>query len=397
MIDALLLLQDVQLLCFTVIFFFVSRQHPTDRVRRWLWYSFLANAAGALMDFTQPHLPAWVGRGLNLETIPLSYALITVAFAYFLRRYQSAIWISFGIMLLVLPSLLLWSGNANHVRGDELSDLVIGLQVLLLAIILPLSVEKATRSPRLLMAAFFYAFAAVELIRAFVGLLLGSDPDVYSTKLSLISSIAYVVSTSVLPLAFVWMMNSRLESDLIQQNLLDPLTQVLNRRGLRQVLDLEMAQHLRSHTAFSFAIVDLDHFKQLNDTFGHASGDAVLIGVASLLKRRLRSSDTVARMGGEEFVLLLPDTDQSQAVGLLEELRIEIELYSDPDENIAIKTTASFGGTTAAAESAMNVTELLREADVALYRAKQEGRNRVKFFTPELDSRSQQPSREYLA
>jgi diguanylate cyclase (GGDEF)-like protein len=397
MIDALLLLQDVQLLCFTVIFFFVSRQHPTDRVRRWLWYSFLANSVGALLDFTEPHLPVWIGRGINLETIPLSYALITVAFVYFLRRHKATIWISFGVMLAALPSLLLWSGNANHVRGDELGDLVIGLQVLLLGIILPLSSEKATRSPRLLMSAFFYAFAGVELIRAFVGLQLGRDPDVFSTKLSLISSIAYVVSTSVLPLAFVWMMNSRLESDLIQQNLLDPLTQVLNRRGLRQVLDLEIAQHLRSHTPFSFAIMDLDHFKQLNDTYGHASGDAVLTGTASLLKKRIRQSDTVARLGGEEFVLLLPDTDSSQAAVLLEELRLEIELYSDPEEDVAIRTTASFGGTTAAAGSAMNVTELLREADIALYRAKQEGRNRVRFFTPELGGASQQPSREYLA
>jgi diguanylate cyclase (GGDEF)-like protein len=384
MIDAILLLQDVQLLCFTVIFFFVARQHPNDRARRWLWYSFLANAVGAVMDFTQAHLPAWVGRGINLEMIPLSYALLTVAFAYFLRRYKPAIWASFAIMLAALPTFLLWSGRTNHVPGDTLVDLVIGLQVLLLGYFLPRSPEAATRSPRILMAAFFYAFAAVELTRAFVAFVLVRDPD-SKTWLGLTSSVAYIVSTSVLPLGFIWMMNSRLEYDLIQQNMLDPLTHVLNRRGLRRAMQREMARLDEDGSALTVAILDLDHFKRLNDTFGHVSGDAMLIGLAGLLGEFLRENDTIARIGGEEFVLLLPGADTPQAEVLLERLRTEVEKFALRSDTGEMRLTASFGATVVHTGSSLQANELLREADVALYRAKQEGRNCVRFFAEEED------------
>jgi diguanylate cyclase (GGDEF)-like protein len=199
------------------------------------------------------------------------------------------------------------------------------------------------------------------------------------------SSVAYVVSTSVLPLGFIWMFNSRLEAELIQQNLLDPLTQVLNRRGFRHALDLEMAQHVRSQAPFGFVIMDLDHFKQLNDTHGHACGDAVLLGLAMLLKKQIRESDTVARMGGEEFVLLLPDTGKEEAATLLEGLRREVERYSEFGEGVRV--TASFGVTMLEAKATRDVSELLREADTAMYRAKEMGRNRVCFFEGGVDGR----------
>ena len=381
MIDALLLLQDVQLICFTVIFFFVSRQYPNDRPRRWLFYNFAANSVGALLDFFGPHLPMWLSRGLNLETIPISYALTTVAFVYFLRRHRWSVWVSFALVAVSLPLELAWANYVSHIPGDTLVDAVLGVQVLILAIILPQSSEKSTRSPRWLMAGFFYAFAIIEFSRAYIVFILGRNPDANEHgALSIISSSAYVVSTSVLPLAFIWMMNSRVEADLLQQNMLDPLTHVLNRRGLRRALEREMEMQEERGTTITIAMMDFDHFKALNDTYGHPAGDTMLIGITQMLRQMLRENDTIARIGGEEFVIILPETDATSSLPILERLRQEVDAFVLKDDTKILHLTASFGATVNAPTSTIVTNDLLNPADVALYRAKRDGRNCVRFF-----------------
>ena len=384
MIEAILLIQDVQLLCFTIIFGFVALQHPADRIRRWFWYSFLANAVGAVLDFATPHLPSWISHGVNMLMIPLSYALINVAIVLFLRRFRWAGWVSFGILVAMSPLSLLWSGHGHHRQNDALTDLAIGLESLVAAVILLGTSEKSTKLPRLLMSVFFYAFAAVELTRAVVVLLLHWDPDIRPPGLALTSSVAYVVSTSVLPLAFLWLINSRVEAELVQQNMLDPLTHLLNRRGLRQALDRELDRQDGAAGSLTVAMLDLDHFKILNDTHGHAAGDGILIWLAGLLTRMLRDSDTVARVGGEEFVLLLPQTTEAEAFALLEQLRKEIAIYSEEAPEKTISVTASFGIATLREGETAHGSELIQKADLALYRAKEEGRNRVCAYTDDL-------------
>jgi len=228
-------------------------------------------------------------------------------------------------------------------------------------------------------------------------LVLHRDPDVFPAGLAITSSVAYIVSTSVLPLSFIWLINSRLESDLRRQSMLDPLTHVLNRRGLRHALEREIYRQRDSAGTLIVVMLDLDHFKLLNDTHGHASGDAMLVGLADLLQSLVRESDTVARIGGEEFVLLLPQTDVTDAKALLELLRSEIARYAERTEDgVAIQVTASFGASTVTQGSGRSASDLLREADLALYRAKQEGRDRICFFAAEDDRGSLLHSRQYL-
>jgi diguanylate cyclase (GGDEF)-like protein len=380
-INAILLIQDVQLLCFTIIFGFVALQRRDDPTPRWLFYSFLANAAGALFDFTSPHLPLWVARGINLEMIPLSYALLNFAVIRFMHRFRQTQWAAWAILLATLPLFVRWSPSPLHWRSDALQDGVIALEVVITGVILLWSREKATVYPRVLMSVFLLAFTVIEGMRAWVALVLGQNPDLWSQKLEFVSSVSYVVSTSVLPLAFVWMMASRLQAELLRETILDPLTLVLNRRGLRQVLDRELARYARYQHPLSLAVVDLDHFKQLNDTHGHVAGDGVLAGVAELLSKLLRKTDSVARIGGEEFVLVLPHTDDVNAKILLERVREGLQRISGKSSALTLPVTASFGFSGTRKRKDVEVKAMLREADLALYRAKRTGRNCVAAFT----------------
>ncbi len=380
LVDATLLIQDVQLLCFTIVFGVLALQRWNDRTRRWLWFGFLANAAGAIFDLLAGHLPAWIGHGINLAMIPLSYALLNVALVHFERRSRKSIHLSAAILLCALPWLLAWCHDPSQVRSYGLADLAIALEVLITFALLLHGKERATRAPRMLMGGFLMLFAIVELARAGVTFLLHADPDVLSRRLELVSAIAYIIDTSLLPLAFVWMMNARLESELLKQAQVDPLTHVLNRRGLETVLERELARYRRYGHNLTVAILDLDHFKRFNDLHGHAAGDAVLTAVAALLRNALRETDAVGRFGGEEFVLILPHTNIAESTAILEQLCISIRERSFAPPHPGVRATASFGASNSQTRSAISASELLHEADVALYRAKEEGRDRVHVF-----------------
>lgn len=153
----------------------------------------------------------------------------------------------------------------------------------------------------------------------------------------------------------------------------DPLTGVLNRRGLEERLRLAVSTARRGHRPLAVAMLDADYFKRVNDQFGHEIGDAVLRRLADTLKSRLRASDAVARLGGEEFIAVLPDTDLDGAMVLAESLRAAVEAHVDPlygSITVSIGVAVELGAETDGAT-------LLRCADEALYRAKAEGRNRV--------------------
>lgn len=157
----------------------------------------------------------------------------------------------------------------------------------------------------------------------------------------------------------------------------DSLTGALNRRALEEKLSQMQARRRRGE-GFAWIALDIDHFKHINDQLGHAAGDAALQQVASLLMRQLRAGDVVARLGGEEFGLLLPNTGLAEAVALAERLRQTLATrplrWNDQDWPI----NASFGVTATGHGDARDSLELLSQADQLLYQAKQAGRNCVR-------------------
>lgn len=157
----------------------------------------------------------------------------------------------------------------------------------------------------------------------------------------------------------------------------DPLTQFHNRRSMMEILEREIDRCKRKDSPLSIAMFDIDHFKLVNDEFGHQAGDSVLISLAESTRSRLRSYDLVARYGGEEFVMILPDTPHEGAILVAERLRTRIEKLEFKGEIANLRVTISLGVASFPSEDVTSVDSLIRAADAALYRAKRGGRNRV--------------------
>lgn len=167
----------------------------------------------------------------------------------------------------------------------------------------------------------------------------------------------------------------RLSAQFERQALHDSLTHLPNRRAAQQYLQREIARMKRNGRPLTVIIADIDHFKQVNDRYGHANGDTVLQSVSTTIKQHLRAQDIVARWGGEEFLIILPETAQDNAVILAEKLRRALEMKGIAIESEEIKVSASFGA--CEVNEDVSLHRALTLADQALYEAKQAGRNRV--------------------
>ena len=156
----------------------------------------------------------------------------------------------------------------------------------------------------------------------------------------------------------------------------DPLTGCLNRRALEMRLRREWRAAKRRGSPLAVLAVDLDNFKPINDTYGHPAGDAVLRELSDVMRQTLRETDVIARVGGDEFVLLLPDTGWQGAITLAERLRrhVDEETFAGEQE---IPLTVSIGIALARGTDDVKASDLLEEADRSLYRAKTGGRNRI--------------------
>ena len=159
----------------------------------------------------------------------------------------------------------------------------------------------------------------------------------------------------------------------------DALTGLLNRRRMMHQIEQEVERARRYKLPLSLCMIDIDHFKRVNDSHGHPAGDRALMAVAGLLSASLRESDQIARFGGEEFVVLLPETDAALAQGLVERLRLAVaDLQLQGDDGTLFTLTISGGiAELNAADHCDDGARMLMRADQALYGAKSGGRNRV--------------------
>ena len=154
---------------------------------------------------------------------------------------------------------------------------------------------------------------------------------------------------------------------------------MLNRRGVETLAVREISNMCRDGTDLAIALVDIDHFKEVNDQFGHFIGDQTLTSFAHLVGQNLRPHDIFGRIGGEEFIIILPQTTCTQALDITERLRKLLESHIFKFEGCKVQVTASFGIASCNPEVS-TLIELMKIADKALYQSKQQGRNKVSLY-----------------
>ena len=185
-------------------------------------------------------------------------------------------------------------------------------------------------------------------------------------------TLVFVIGTAIFTVA---MARERAELRYMAAASIDPLTGVSNRRAFMETAEELVRAHASDKRPLSLILFDLDRFKSVNDSFGHAAGDTVLKRFADVTRSSLRASDLVGRPGGEEFAVLLPGSNKAAALVVAERIRIAVAEACRTVDDRAISATVSAGVTTALPTSTLD--SLMAAADEALYRAKAEGRNRV--------------------
>ncbi|MHB8742734.1 MAG: GGDEF domain-containing protein [Sulfuricaulis sp.] len=170
-----------------------------------------------------------------------------------------------------------------------------------------------------------------------------------------------------------------INEELQRQSVTDALTGLYNRRYFEDVLATELALAIRHGEHNSLLMIDIDHFKQINDTHGHHAGDQVLVEIADVLASKLRKTDMLCRLGGEEFILLCRRVNKEESMIVAEKIRRSIEThYFTADSGVRIAVTVSIGVATLPGDCATETVDAyVHHADLALYRSKALGRNRV--------------------
>jgi diguanylate cyclase (GGDEF)-like protein len=198
------------------------------------------------------------------------------------------------------------------------------------------------------------------------------QPNVYSTdQVHMLETVATQASIAI--------ENARLFAQMEQMATIDPVTELFNRSQFILLANREVERTLRYDKNMSAMMIDIDHFKRVNDTYGHAVGDQALYAIARLCKQTLRSIDIVGRYGGDEYALILPETDLESARLVAERLRQQADGLEISTANKMIHITVSIG-VASLKETQKNLEFLLACTDQALYAAKQDGRNMVKIF-----------------
>ncbi|OYU07740.1 MAG: GGDEF domain-containing protein [Pseudomonas sp. PGPPP1] len=214
--------------------------------------------------------------------------------------------------------------------------------------------------------------------------------DVSNLKQTISVSIG-TFTAMMISLGLVLLAKERSESLLKHMALRDVLTGILNRRAILEQFSTELERARREHACLGVAMVDIDHFKQINDVHGHLAGDEVISHCARHLSQRLRASDSIGRYGGEEFLLLLPDTRPEGVAAVLDELRTSLAEAPAQYGESSIALRISIGVCCEVPGEGDTSASLLARADAALYEAKGMGRDRVRFAAGRLSEQARAP------
>lgn len=346
-----------------------------DGLQHWATALLLAAAGYALFLLR--------GRIPDVFSILLGNVLVSGSFALLLSAVRCFHALPMRWLLVLAPPVLMAPivslAGSNFALRVSLASSVMLLQVLwLLWVLLQHRKAEGGRGMQLLIVGVGLE-ALVLLMRALSGLLVLSEDSGFlqSNGVQTYSFMVAFLGVLVTSMGFVFMGKDR--SDAINHWLAaqDDLTGLANRRTVIAALERDVARAVRTQESLAVMMVDVDHFKQVNDRWGHQAGDAVLRSVAHALHQRVRAQDLVGRYGGEEFLLVLPGTHYEGALQLAQHLCAAVEASPCVWGQDSIPVTVSIGVFAGCLPPGVQSDQLLQAADSALYRAKAAGRNRT--------------------
>jgi len=349
----------------------------------WLGGAFATGGLGALLLITDAHTPILGVLAADLCVI-LSFLLLHLAVLELATDRVSVPPV--GLALLVIMAavdIVCMSGSghgAGRLRVATISFLVT-IQCIQIVWLLYGEARNKIRGPAIFCFAILSLFALFNLVRGF-GAAIGLLTRWHLTDTFQIAAFALYIAVALgLAFGFFWLTTTKFSEQLEDAAGTDPLTRLYNRRTFLRACEKELLLSVRNNRAFSVLMLDLDHFKTVNDRFGHPVGDAALLAVVECMQRSVRGIDVLARWGGEEFAALLPNSSPEAAFIVAERMRaniagIELPLPDRyPGEPIFVRLTASIG--IASYHPSDSIHSMLSRADRGLYLAKDLGRNRV--------------------
>jgi len=361
------------LIVFAVAFTFAGLGHKD---RRYWGYLVASNAifAVAFVIFSRQINGTPEALLLPNGLLVIGLGLRWRAIRTFFGHSSSSAW--FLVLSLVMGVALLLSPYLGKGLIFGLTNAIIAAQIG--AIMISLALERERLPSRWGLVFAYGAVAGSSLLRVVQGLFLdrGMDsllPADIFLDLNLIAAAVHISASGAFSLSLAY---ERSVAGLRETALRDPLTGLYNRLSIQALP--EIAKRRGAHDDTTLVLLDIDHFKSVNDNYGHAAGDEAIKRCADLIRRTFRDDDFIARVGGEEFVVLLPGKDVNYAYRLAEKLRRTMEAEPLVFQGRSIRLTASIGiGISHGMVDPQTFVHLLERADICLYRAKTTGRNRI--------------------
>jgi diguanylate cyclase (GGDEF)-like protein len=368
-IGTLLGCQVVLTLIYSIVFVCMKSMYPHLRGAGSVAFAFFAATIGNILLLLSGSIPTFV-------SIAVSHCILLSAFVLFysgvLHFFKSPSHIRYAWALAVVSSALTIYLVYTHNFGKTLTY-VIAISFFLIRGVIALEIfrQAAGRIFLKIFAFLMGGYAIFALNRVFFTLVLGAPPTAHQREvLQAVSVLLSVSFAFLIGLSFLLMLCSELLTLVKDESERDLLCGAFNRRGIGQKLEAEL-KRVRSGHSLSIALIDIDHFKDINDQAGHAAGDSALRDVVTAISGRLRAHDLLGRFGGDEFLLILPHTNSTEALNVTSRIENSVRQLSVPGAGLPL--TISIGLTQAVAGE--TAAPFLARADKALYSAKNAGRN----------------------
>ena len=359
---------------------FIHSSNPLLKGLNWMGCALLTGGAATALLLVATAVPA-------LQPVANVFALLAFMCCYradqYLVGHEARIGIGKWLLgFLGVVAVLQWTHLAGARIGIFAQSVALAAQMETTARLLYRTSEAEARFPARFTAGMMRALVVAGLLRAALALAGVLDAPRWAYPLETLTYGLFIASAVALGFAFFWRTTTKLAMSLEHMASTDPLTRVYNRRVFLAWFDKELLASRQSGLSLSVLLLDFDHFKHINDSFGHQVGDEVLCAAVERIQDSIRGIDVLCRWGGEEFAVLLPNATAGAALIVAERIRQNVRLVNASMERLAMKVASDFQLTVSVGAATCfgaedGIEAMLQRADMALYEAKDTGRDRV--------------------